>query len=226
MKTNKYDFLIFCLSLFIFTGCAEQNLNSKDGNETSIVNTKDNTQEILSPKEFTHWVKEEKSPVKKEKAIGEFLFSALYKPYEYIICMEERNNSLPDTLLKRRIKEIDDMEYYDLKIELKNGKNELLKYNLSSPQQYTDRVNYFAFGMEKDIKLVVDGKDTILCGLYHFERAYDVVPFVKVVVGFKKSSEKFKEKTLIFHDKIFENGIIKFHYTKKELNNIPKLKTI
>ncbi|MEY4573766.1 MAG: hypothetical protein RLZ10_3072 [Bacteroidota bacterium] len=221
-KVIHFGMAASCL-LFI-VGCAEQN-QTIDKNESLTEKTEDYTKEVFSPKEFAGWVQGKESTLKKEQIVGSFVFSALYKPHEYIICMEERNENLADTTLKRKVAEIEEMEYYDLKIELTNGKNEILKYELESPQQYTNRVNYYAFGMQRDIKLVVDGKDSISCDLYHFERAYDVVPFVKIVIGFKKV-DTYKEKTLVFNDNVFGAGDIKLRFTKKELRNVPKLKTI
>jgi hypothetical protein len=179
----------------------------------------------LSPREYVQWLRDVNNGINKEKTIDDITFSIQYKPYEYITCMEEKKDYLSDSLLKREKEELGDMEYYDITIALTKGQGELLKYNLTSASQYDERVKYFAFGMQHDINLVEDG-DTIPCGLYHFERIYDVAPYSKFLLGFMKGKHSNpKERTLTFYDKVFNKGLIKFTYTDEDFNNIPKLKT-
>jgi hypothetical protein len=109
---------------------------------------------------------------------------------------------------------------------LNDGSTELLKYKNTSAQQYSDRVNYFAFGMQNDIALV-DGNDTLHCDLYHYERAYDVAPSATMLLGFaKKNGSDRKDKTLIFYDRTFNKGMLKFKFAASTLYNKPKLKTL
>jgi hypothetical protein len=186
---------------------------------------KGNSNVYLAPREYVQWMQDPENGIKKEKTIDDVIFSALYKPSEYIICMEEKKDQLTDSLVKKRQEEFSDMEYFDLTIALESGQGELLKHGLTSIAQYDERVQYFAFEMQKDIKLVEDG-DTIPCGLYHFERAYDVAPYSKFMLGFVKNKKTgSKERTLVFYDRVFNKGLIKFTYTDEDFNNIPKLKT-
>lgn len=210
-------------ALIIFSACADTANTSQSASKVK----KDFTQEVYAPEEYVQWVQDEQYPLTKEKKIDELVFSARYKPHEYIICQEERKNEIPDSVMKKKVAEIEDMEYYDLKIELEDGSGELLKHNLSGGvAQYDERVKYFAFGMQKDVHMVVDGKDTVECGLFHFERGYNVVPYAKFMLGFPKQDKKVNKRMLVFHDKVFQKGIIKFHFTAEELKNIPQLKTL
>lgn len=181
---------------------------------------------VMEVKEYLAWVQDSENGFKKEKTIDNLTFSVQYKPYEYIICMEEKKEELPDTLMKSKIDQINDMQYYNLKIELNEGSGELLKYQLTSQQQYQQRVNYFSFNMQNDIQLV-EGKDTLPCVLYHFERAYDIAPSSMFLLGFPLSKSKSQqEKTILVYDKTFHKGLLKFTFKKNELRNLPKLKTI
>lgn len=181
----------------------------------------------LYPSEYVKWVQDEANGLRKEKTIDELLFSVQFKPYDYIICEEEKNDTINKHIRNNKISELNDMEYYDLRITIKDSQGELLKYNLSGVAEYNERVNYFAFQMQKDISLIQNG-DTIPCGLYHFERAFDTSPSSTILLGFKKikGRKSTEEKTIVFHDKIFDKGIIKFTFDSKELTNIPKLRTI
>lgn len=182
--------------------------------------------EALDPAAYVRWMKDEDNGFRNEKTIGDLTFSAQYKTPEYITCMELHGMPCMDSVLKKNRSGLSDMQYYDLKILLADGSGELLKYKLSSSGQYNERVNYFAFGMQQDISLV-DGKDTLPCALYHFERAYDVMPSATIVLGFsKKNGRDTNDKTLLVDDRTFNKGMLKFKFAAAELNNKPKLKTL
>ena len=119
------------------------------------------------------------------------------------------------------------MQYYDLKIELKDGQGEFLKYKLaSSNEDYEKRVKYCAFDMQKDIKLLA-GNDSMPCTLFHFERAYDLAPYGIFLLGFPLSKiGSDKEAAIVIQDKLFNKGILKFTFSESELKNLPKLKTL
>ncbi len=182
--------------------------------------------DILEPKAYVAWVQTLENGLKRDKAFEDITFSVQYKPLEYIVCMEERKIRIEDSIIKRKVNELSDMQYFDLKISLNEGSGELLKYKLSSPQQYSERVNYFAFGLQKDIVLV-ESNDTLPCALYHFERAYDAIPSSTFLLGFSLDKNKQSEsKTIIIYDRTFNKGMIKIAFDKHNLQKIPKLKTI
>jgi len=220
MMLNKYHLIFICT--FLFAACAGE--QAEKDNETNIVSG--NVGELLEPIDYVGWVQNPENGLKMNKVIDDIQFSVQYKPYEYIVCMEERTPSVQDSLLKRKFNELSEMQYFDLTISLVDGAGELLKYRLNSGQQYSERVNYFSFAMQKDIVLV-DGKDTIPCELYHFERAYDVMPSGTFLLGFGKKNETLSSsKTLVLYDRVFGKGTIKLTIDKERIKNTPKLKTI
>jgi hypothetical protein len=223
VKLKLYIIIIGLLSLIV--SCKQD--GKPDDSKSLFSFTEDFSSKSLLPSEYVNWVQDEKNGLKKEKNIEDITFFMQYKPVDYVICQEEKNDSIKKELRNKKASELSDMEYYDLKIMITNGEGELLKYGISSPQDYNERVKYYAFQMQNDISMVENG-DTIPCGLYHFERAYDVSPFSTFLLGFKKSKkEKVDgEKTIIFYDKVYDKGIIKFTFNNKEQNNIPKLRTI
>lgn len=180
----------------------------------------------LMPREYVAWVQNLDNGLHSEKTIDEINFSIQYKPYNYIICMEERSDSISSKLVASKVSELNGLDYYDLKIKLINSEGELLKHDLSSSSEYQKRVEYFAFGLEKDIRLV-NGKDSIRCSMFHFERSYEAAPYCTILLGFKSlENNKNAQLTLVLEDKIFSKGIIKFTFNKSNFERIPKLKTI
>lgn len=176
--------------------------------------------------DYVHWVQDMKNGFRKEKSIAGLMFSAQFKPYEYIVCLEEKKRELADSTVIKKVSELTDMQYYNLKISLRDAEGELLKYQLHSAQEYQERVNYFAFGMQHDIQLV-EGTDTLPCILYHFERSFDASPVSTLLLGFaiRKQADA-QDKTLLVYDRTFNSGLIKFTFSKKDLKNLPKLKTL
>jgi len=224
--------LIYILFIFIATLLAAACNDSSNGIDANIaLNGKfegniNSDVEKINPETCIRWVQNPENGLRKEKIIDDLVFHAQYKPHEYIVCLEERKSEIADSVLAKKVNELSDMQYFDLKIVLKNEQGELLKHNLNSQDQYDKRVNYFSFNMQQDIQLV-EGNDTIPCSLFHFERAYDVTPFSTFLLGFEKSSSSNQhDKTLIVYDKTFNKGLIKFTFKKEELQKLPKIKTI
>jgi hypothetical protein len=180
----------------------------------------------LTPTEYVSWMRNPVNGLWKSKTIEDLEFSAQYKPYEYIACLEEKKSEMKDSIVKRKLSELEGMDYLDLRITIKEGQGELLKHKLSSVAEYNNRINYFSFKMQKDISLVV-GKDTIPCSLFHFERAYDVAPYSQFVLGFSQNKKReLSDMTLVIQDQIFHKGIIKLSFSESDLLKIPKLKAI
>jgi hypothetical protein len=202
------------------------NFSGGESAESSEAGKSSNANLKLSPGEYVKWVKNKENGLRKEKTIDDVTFSLQYKPYPYIVCLEQKKNTIADTLLKKRVSEIDNMQYYDLVISLKSAQCELLKYKIGSADDYQNRVKYFSFDMQHDIRLV-DGGDTLPCALYHFERIYDIAPYCTFLLGFPlDKNHADAEKTLVYYDRIFGKGTIKFTYVKNEINNTPKLTTL
>lgn len=196
-------------------------------NETETVNDEhlslSNTKTELPLEEFVKWVGDKQNDLSKSKEISEMKYHLTYVPKECMAFLELKDEAYTPEQFNNSLNSYKTMSYFNFRIELKDGKGELLKYNLTSPQQYTERINYVSFGMQKDIFLVQE-KDTLLPGLYHFERTFDVAPFTTVMLAF--DNEKFdpeKEFTIVYNDRLFNKGYIKYNYQPKQLIDLPNL---
>ena len=179
----------------------------------------------LPSNNFIAWVREPTNGLRKEHRVNEFTFSMFQKPSQYLALIDSRGEILSDSILKQREMEYSEMEYYDLIISVDSLQGEILKYNLSSKNDYEARIKYCAFEMQKDISMVNDG-DTLPCSIFHFERAYDVTPRCTFLLAFDaKGIKKDKPRTIVYEDNLFKNGIIKFHYTVNDISVLPKLAT-
>lgn len=162
----------------------------------------------------------------KSKTIDEVTYSVKYKPIDYVIATEMESSKLTAEVYKQKYQELSGMQYFDLRIEIDKANGELLKYGLHSAREYEARINYLAFEIKNNIELI-DGNDTLPCVMHHFERVYDIVPYATVLLGFKQvSTDLMHEKTIVYHDKLFGKGIIKFTFLPADLQLIPKLEVI
>jgi hypothetical protein len=215
MYTHLYRIAFLCM--MILSSCNFHQDNVDADSITDISTTEIEEIEFSSPQELIKYVSSTENGYYKEKEIEEIKYSALLKPIDYIRATEK---------LKANPEEVaddDDLQYFDFRITVKNFNMEFLKYNLSEPNEYAHRISYCAYDMNKDIFLI-DGKDTLPCVFYHFERAFDITPFGHFILAFKPTNKKsVRAKTLIYYDNLFNKGIIKMTFLPDDLIKVPKL---
>ena len=223
MHKRKNSFVIFGIALILLVSCMKRSDHTSTGKLATFFFLKET---VVDPIEMKEYVVDMEHGLIKSKIIDEVTFSAKYKPVDYIIANEIKENVISKTVYKKMQEELSGMQYFDLRIEIEKMNGELLKYGLSTEAEYEERVNYLAFTIKDDIKLI-DGSDTLNCVLHHFERVYDIVPYATILLGFKNyGNDLMHEKTLMYHDKLFGKGIIKFTFLPADLQSIPHLEII
>lgn len=219
---NKSAFIAILGFVTIMSGCIESSIEQELENKTEHLSLS-NTKTKLPLEQFVKWVGKEDNDLSKTKEISEMAYHLSYMPKECMAYMELKNKTYSEDELQKILSYYNEMTYFNFRIEFKKGQGELLKYNLKSPQQYTERINYVSFEMQKDFYLV-QGKDTLLPGLYHFERTFDVAPFTTVMLAFdNKKFNPSDEFTIVYNDKLFNKGFIKYNYKPKQLIDLPNL---
>lgn len=212
----KIKFIVGSLFSLTFIMSCKPDINEFD--ITKEISAKE-YQEIpfSSPEKLVAYVSSSENGYYKEKEIDEIKFSALLKPIDFIKANEKIKSS------PSKITDGDDLQYFDLRITVKDFGMEFLKYNLSDVSDYPQRVDYCSFEMQNDIYLI-DGNDTLPCVYYHFERAYNVVPFGHFILAFKPTDKNVvRAKTLVYYDRLFNKGLIKMTFLPQDLIKIPKL---
>ena len=216
------DKLIYFPLLLLFLIASCNNVVKTDKENNSIIKN--------TPEE----IEEAKANLTSEKKIDMFTFSAIYKPWDYIIAMENKGK-IGKAELEKKKEEINDLQYYTFKIKYNEDKIEMLMAGLSSKEEYYARIQYFSFAMQNDLKLI-DGEDTLDCALFHFERTYGLASEATFSLGFpltKQEQEQKRDnpevmnnsKTLIYDDKALGVGKVYVKIDQKKLNNIPEIKT-
>jgi len=178
----------------------------------------------LKPFEYVKWIDDDANGLNVKKEIGEYEFSVIYKPLEYIVLMETKDQNIKKDFLQKRMKELGNMQYFTFRVKSKKNR-EIMRAGIKSENEYYSRLEYFVSDAQDDISLI-EGKDTLSCLLYHFERNYGVSPSNSIVLGFEKDRlENSYDKTLVFNDHVLGVGPICLTLKNNDINKLPALIT-
>jgi hypothetical protein len=182
--------------------------------------------------DLIHCVKEMAPFLSKNKKIDDFEFSANYRPHIFLALVNNDSidqNSKIDKAVLSQTDEYHKLHYIQFSIENTKFKSELLRYNLASADDYSQRISYYAFQVKNDICLIENSKDTIKGSFVNFERTFDISPKLNLTFVFeRKSDAPLNKLTFVFNDIIFNNGKINFEfdYNKIAFLNSPEVKKL
>lgn len=182
-------------------------------------------QSTLGPEQYLQYVEDANNGFVVEKELSGLHYVAMFKPAAYAalkdltrkIPADEVDKAMFDTALS----EYQGLQYYTIKMGAKESGKDVLLYNLSSEEEYYQRINYYSALAQQDIYLVQQN-DTFPCALYHYERTYGVSPYNNILLGFNTGdSTENQPAKLHFKDEGFKTGLLIFNYEK---NKQPTLK--
>ena len=179
----------------------------------------------LEPAAYRDWVNNPANGLAIERTVGDFTVTASYRPHEFVVLNEwNPDEEQSDRSFAERMKELEGYQYINLRLDSKDKKTEVLKTALQSQQQYYERLQYLTTLIPRDVYLV-DGGDTLPCTLHHYERTYKMTSFSDISLVFENKSKQTNDKILVFDDRLFGLGTLKFHFEKNNLNGVPQLST-
>lgn len=178
----------------------------------------------LTPKKYYTEITDPANGYLVIKEFPDIRFNVQYKPLDFIVLQEHKRN-VPDAAdMPSLRKEFEGMHYFTLSIEPVGSQADLLKSGNEDRQDYEEKLNYYAFQANQDLTLY-SGNDTLPCHLYHFERDYGINPGISLVFAFENNkTNEFDDIMLIFHDRVFGNGILKYLFNEEIMRNQPVLK--
>jgi len=220
---NRHSLLLF-LFAFVFAGC-DRSSDDSSAEETEAIGAQElqYTQRSVPLEQFVTWVVDKENKLVKDKTISDINYQLAYLPQEYLAYNELKGETFDKAKFEEVEKGYSELTYFKFRIEAKEEKGELLKHDLQSAQQYNERINYMSFKMQNDIILVQE-KDTIFPGLFHFERVFEVAPYATVMFAFdKKKFDPVKGFTIIYNDHLFNKGYIKYNYRQNQTIDLPNI---
>jgi hypothetical protein len=202
MKNNRF-YIGFCAILFATTllvGCGTSSLPAN---------------------EYVSYVQSSEGGLLATVQQGDLVYTAQYEPQDYFLLRRFGDALQDDALYDSLCTASADLQYYTLRISATNGA-ELLKANIQSDEEYYNRIKYYSFDIQKDICLV-QGNDTLPCIMTHFERSYELSPFLTISLAFEQSDDLRQDKNLFIHDRVFLQSALALEFSSANLKKIPAL---
>jgi hypothetical protein len=183
-------------------------------------------QQQLRPKEYMTWVKNENNGLRVTKQIDDNTFVLQYKPCEFEALLHTMNENITHRQLDSTMKPLQSLQYFTFCIKRLDKKDPAAAAG-TDEADYNNRLNYLMFEMQADFKLI-DGKDTLPCAFYHYERNYDLSPENNMLLGFELPKEQnvISDKTIIYSDQLLGTGTIQLTIKAEDIKRIPTLNLI
>lgn len=167
-------------------------------------------------------VRQKENGLKHSKTVGDYVYTIQIKPAEFA-ALKELGKDFDVNELNQRINELQGLIYLDLVIARTDGA-EVLKTDLTSEQEYYERVNFLSTFLKNFIRLSMD-ENSYAPVLYQFERSYGLVPYCTVVMAFEELEIAGSKKINIeFDDKMFSGELVQFSLKKSQILEAPCLK--
>lgn len=177
---------------------------------------------LLSPENYVKWVENEGNGLHRHRSVGNISYDLQYKPLDYI-CLQEKNNLMDTTSLAKRKKELEGLQYYQLRISADKKEADVMKAISSDDKDMYSRISYLQFAFAKQISLTTNGQ-TLPCVLYHFQQYQGLTPYVDLVFAFKAdSSASHSKRTLFIDDNIFGAGPLYFEFPADVFDQTPQI---
>lgn len=175
----------------------------------------------LTPAEYIAWLDTYENGLVKDYKQDNIRLTCQYMSPAYAVLKQNDPNNLKEQEINQNIGEVSDLVQFKLKFE--NTKtNNFLKDNYTTTEEFNTRSTYLSYDIRTDLRLV-NGEDTVTCVLNHHERTYGNTPYETLLISFPNSSTEKNDLELIFDDRVFGLGRVKFFFEKEVLESIPEL---
>lgn len=192
MKVYNKIFIYSFFGMQLFLSCKKDENNKTD---------KDIRYQLFQLENFG-W----KSKLNSQK-IDDISFTSTEVPIQYYLLKDEGTEDLfkIDSIYNANKTE----RIIEFTFEQKDEKD-LLNEDFTSIS-YENGIKYLSFEIDKDFYVVTSKKDTIKCSGVNYERNFKVAPYQKIMLFFSGIDPK-EEIQLVYNDKLFKKGIIKFQF--------------
>lgn len=180
------------------------------------------SKEKMRPSDLIQWVENKENGLIERQEFQHYFFEAKYKPLDYVIAIEGRTDDLKNDDYLNLKSELEGLQYVDLNIGPLNTNGNALSGGIQNNDEYFERLDYFVTYANQDI-FMVQGRDTLLPKLYHFERNYGLAPKNTLLLGFEQG-EKEHDRTVYIDDQILGVGRVKFLFKHTDIQSTPTLK--
>ncbi|MBI3134268.1 MAG: hypothetical protein HYZ14_06280 [Bacteroidetes bacterium] len=175
----------------------------------------------LKPAEYIEWSDNAENNLVKTFQQNNIKLTCQYTTPEYVSLKQTDAASLDEAMVNENIDAVNEMIHFKLQFE-DTTSNNFLKNNYTTAEEFNLKSMYLSYDIHFDLK-AVQGGDTTECVLNHHERTYGSTPYETLLIAFPKSGTEIKDVELIFNDRVFGLGRVKFFFAKEDLEGIPTL---
>jgi hypothetical protein len=182
------------------------------------------TPKVAGPKDYVNFIKNPKNGLCPEKIIRDYTFRFQYLPIEYAALREQDLEQLDYTKYEQDKKSMQGLIHVNFYIQAEN--ESVLKKDVKSEEEIYERIEYFSYRVQKDFYLLY-GDDTLKCLICHFERTYELSPYLTFILGFEdriSNQKNYQDLTLVYKDNLLGTGPVRIAIKGKFLRKIPELK--
>ena len=156
------------------------------------------------------------------RALSEINYKCVLIPADFNAVKNLRED-LADSIYKAQIRLNEGFVYFNVFMEPGENNNSILDPSKLDQEEHARRIKYFNSMAQNEFKLLV-GNDSVDCSLYLFENPYNISNRVSVLLGFMiKGNRKPEDMTLLYNDMLFNEGPVRFYYSKNTIQNLPRL---
>jgi hypothetical protein len=178
-----------------------------------------NSKPVLHISEYAGWIENPENGFIKTKDFDEVRFISFYKPPVYRVLKEVGSNENVNLdSVQNQISQLEDWHTFTFRVKTKEHP---LEQGNQNNQDYFQKLEYY-INAQSDFKLIIGKSDTIPCAIYHMERNYGGAPYIDINVAFKKESQTLNNITMLYFDRVFSNGPLKFNYHLDETTSLPQ----
>lgn len=230
IRSVKYSAIL--LTLLVLSCKLENNEHENNTrNEIEDLIIVDKPVSLEKDEYITSVIPNSQNGLRSTKTVDGFEFSLSYEPAELMV-LKDYDGKISEESFEKEVRSRNHFLYFTLRIKNTDSKvTELLQHNLTSADEYTERLKYYSFNVQKDLKLQIAG-DTVECCLATYERSYSLSPELTVSLAFPLKEQtadaiekrQLKERlNITFNEKVFNNGMINFSFHPNVVNTIPTL---
>lgn len=177
----------------------------------------------LAPDAYMQYLNSSESGLMLSKEYNQISYKLKMQPAGYLAIANSGASIKTQADFKASLNNYKEQMNFILLIQDAEKSNHRVKSMVFNKQEYGTILAYANTDLKNDIVLIQE-RDTLYCRMLHLESANSLQPILRLSLSFNGINANAKEFTLILNDNIFNNGPIKFYYSKKVMENLPDLK--
>lgn len=205
INTNKFGLLCFCILsslLTLLNGCKAETKK-------------------LSVEDYIKFTSSVNSPLILEKEINDIKYSIKLITPE-LRAIQSGKSFKSSYEINEEVKKLTNQINVTLLISDASKESHIVKQSVFDNKSFAKIIDYCSEKIYTDFYLIENGKK-YFPSLVFLDPANSISPVIRISAAFNKVFNPNLDLVFVFNDKIYDTGYLKFNYTNKVINTLPKL---